>query len=170
MSSPVERNIPAFTTRVAEAAELLREKAAQGSSVQVMSHFDADGLCAGGIIGNALQRAGAAIHVRAVTGLDEQTLDEFQSENYEIIIFADMGGGVLDLLSEKVKKTAIVLDHHQSAGTPSSNIIHVNPHEFGIDGARDVSGAGVSYLVARAMSPENLDLSHLAIVGALGDM
>jgi RecJ-like exonuclease len=46
----------------------------------------------------------------------------------------------------------------------------VNPHEFGVDGATEISGAGLAYLVARKMSLTNIDLSALAVVGALGDM
>jgi RecJ-like exonuclease len=38
---------------------------------------------------------------------------------------------------------------------------------FGIE--ENISGSGVTYILARALSPENNDLSHLAIVGAIGD-
>ena len=34
----------------------------------------------------------------------------------------------------------------------------------------EISGAGLTFLVARAMDPENVDLSALAIVGAVGDL
>ncbi|MDI6887252.1 MAG: DHH family phosphoesterase [Candidatus Thermoplasmatota archaeon] len=48
--------------------------------------------------------------------------------------------------------------------------LELNPHFFQLDGSTAVSGAGVTYLVARAMSSENLDLAPLAIVGAVGDL
>jgi len=47
---------------------------------------------------------------------------------------------------------------------------HVNPHLHGIDGSRDLSSAGITYFVAKALDPRNTDLSGTAIVGALGDM
>ena len=53
---------------------------------------------------------------------------------------------------------------------PSSSILQLNPHLFGRDGATDVSGAGVTYLVAKAMDPANIDLAGLAVVGAVGDL
>ena len=47
---------------------------------------------------------------------------------------------------------------------------HVNPQLHGISGATDLSGAGATYLVAVAMSMDNLDLAPLAVVGAVGDL
>jgi RecJ-like exonuclease len=46
----------------------------------------------------------------------------------------------------------------------------VNPHEFGVDGATEISAAGLAYLTARQVSQANVDLAALAVVGALGDM
>jgi RecJ-like exonuclease len=40
----------------------------------------------------------------------------------------------------------------------------------GIDGARDISGSGVAYLVAKAIDKANMDLAPASIVGALGDL
>jgi len=47
---------------------------------------------------------------------------------------------------------------------------HLNPHLFGHNGATEISGAGVTYLVAKALSERNTDLSALAVVGAVGDL
>jgi len=41
---------------------------------------------------------------------------------------------------------------------------------YGIDGATEVSGSGVSYFVAKAVNAANVDLAPIALVGALGDM
>jgi len=46
----------------------------------------------------------------------------------------------------------------------------VNPHLYGIDGARDISGAGVAYFVAKEVDRANVDLAPIAVVGALGDL
>ncbi len=64
----------------------------------------------------------------------------------------------------------IILDHHEPVGQASSELLHVNPHIQGIDGSRDLSGAGVAYFVAKALNPENVDLACSAVVGALGDI
>jgi len=46
----------------------------------------------------------------------------------------------------------------------------LNPHFFGLSGADHISGAGVSYLVAKMLGEENEDLAPLAVVGAVGDL
>lgn len=155
---------------VSEAAQLISEEAGKGSLILVLSHFDADGLAAAGILGSALRRLKSSMHIRAVDGLDEETLGQIPIDSSDLLVFADFGSGLLDVLSKKMMRKAIVLDHHQPVGTPGDKILHVNPHTFGFDGATEISAAGVTYLVARALDTRNLDLSALAVVGALGDM
>ena len=47
-------------------------------------------------------------------------------------------------------------------------MIHVNPHIFNIDGTKDVSGSGLSYLSVHGF--EYYELAGLALTGAYGDM
>ncbi|MHA2358412.1 MAG: hypothetical protein ACXABK_06560, partial [Candidatus Heimdallarchaeaceae archaeon] len=49
------------------------------------------------------------------------------------------------------------------------NINLLNPHCYSIDGSNSISGAGVTYNVAKQIDEENKDLASLAIIGALGD-
>jgi RecJ-like exonuclease len=51
-----------------------------------------------------------------------------------------------------------------------NDVLQLNPHIFNRNGAIDISGAGTTYLVARELDRRNIDLSPLAIVGAVGDM
>jgi RecJ-like exonuclease len=62
------------------------------------------------------------------------------------------------------------LDHHPPLGFNPPNCVHVNPTLYGYDGSAEISGAGVSYLFARTVHHENVNLSPVAIVGACGDM
>jgi RecJ-like exonuclease len=88
-----------------------------------------------------------------------------------LVIFTDLGSGYVDLLTQKLADYKIaILDHHQIIGKESDNFVHVNPHLYGIDGAREISGAGVAYFVAKAIDRVNVDLAPIAVVGALGDM
>ena len=59
----------------------------------------------------------------------------------------------------------MVVDHHlpKFEGT-----FHANPRLAGIDGDRELSGAGMAYLVAQMMG-DNRDLSGLVIPGIIGD-
>ncbi|HID09250.1 TPA: DHH family phosphoesterase, partial [Candidatus Micrarchaeota archaeon] len=86
----------------------------------------------------------------------------------EYLIFADLGAGQLPLLCKHVEKPFLVVDHHQiSAGEGYPLLLH--PHFFGIDGSREISGAGVSYVLAASLGAPR-DLAAVAVVGAVVDV
>jgi single-stranded DNA-specific DHH superfamily exonuclease len=129
--------------------------------VRVVSHHDADGITACGIICLALQRQGIPFQATIVANLDtsiESVLDPAVP-----VIFCDMGSGHPDIVN---KYDAVIIDHHVPHGTHVN--IMVNPHLAGIDGGSELSASGVAYAVAREMG-DNVDLAGLAISGAIGD-
>jgi len=135
------------------------------SSALVVSHIDADGLTSAAIMAKALERAGIEYSTSFVKQLDAQTLTDIADRNPELVIFTDLGSGMLDTISS-LKINAVVSDHHQPQGEYG---FHINPHLFGINGSTDISGSGVTYLLSRAIG-NNGDLAALAIVGAVGDL
>jgi len=166
-----EKQITDFLDSVSHAAKAILETVNEDGFIQVFSHLDADGIAAAGIIGKALFRLDAKFRVRITQWIDEKLMDEVLSEKPQLIVFTDLGSGYIDLLGEKLADFKIVImDHHQVIGEQATNFVHVNPHLHGIDGARDISGSGVSYFVAKAMDEANVDLAPIAVVGALGDL
>jgi len=169
----VEQNPPeAFLKSAAEAAKAILETEDKDGFIHVFSHLDADGIAAAGIIGKALFRLDARFRVRITQWVDEKIIGEIIADKPQLVVLTDFGSGYLELLDEKVPDFKIlILDHHQIIGkTDNENFIQVNPHLHGIDGATEVSGSGVSYFVAKAVNSSNVDLSPIALVGALGDM
>jgi single-stranded-DNA-specific exonuclease len=161
----------AFLARAKELSSVITENIQADSFFTVMSHHDADGLSSASVIGSALSRARARFTIRIVEELREDILDEISKAEPEVAIFTDIGSGYFDVLSTHLKaKTNLVLDHHPPSAQVPKNIVQLNPHDFGIDGARLVSASGLCYFVARELSEQNKDLSAMAIVGALGDM
>lgn len=63
----------------------------------------------------------------------------------------------------------IIADHHQIEGEekPGSRLLHLNPLKIGIQ--QEISGSGMSYILARGLSSDHKDLSEIAIIGAIGD-
>ncbi len=169
---PIKKDkIAAFLRSTSEAAKLILECAEGDGFIHVTSHLDADGLAAAGIIGKALARLGGTFRLRVERWMDEDVVDEIAAEKPALTIFTDLGGGYLDLLSSKLSdQRVIILDHHQPIGEDASSLIHVNPHLHGIDGSRDLSGAGIAYFTAKALDKKNVDLACMAVVGALGDL
>jgi len=168
--SVTEQQVGDLTKDAKEAASLILDHISKGDIIHVSSHVDADGLSAGGIIAKALLRAGAKFRLRLERWMDEKVADRIAEEGAELTIFTDMGSGYLDLLGERLTKDVIILDHHQPITELPDGFVQVNPHTRGIDGTRDISGAGVSYFAAKALNKKNIDLAYLAVVGALGDL
>ena len=166
-----ESAIGAFLSDASEAAGLISKCAIENGFIHVISHLDADGLAAAGVIAKALLRLGADFRVRIEQWVDEKIVGEVTSDKPALTILTDLGSGYLDVLNKHLSDHQIVvLDHHQPVGEAGANVLQVNPHLNGIDGSRETSGAGVAYFVARALSQKNRDLAAIAVVGALGDL
>jgi len=129
--------------------------------VRVVSHHDADGITACGIVCHMLQRLGIPFQATIVSNLDASVSGALDSAQF--VIFCDMGSGQPDIVN---KFNAVVLDHH--IPQDGSTQVQVNPHLIGLDGGSEVSASGVCYSLARIMG-DNSDLSGLAISGAIGD-
>ncbi|MDD1775509.1 MAG: DHH family phosphoesterase, partial [Methanobacterium sp.] len=155
--------------RAEEAYKLLKEHLDQDHVVRVISHNDADGMSAAGVICNAIAREKGKFHVTIVPRLKEEVLDKLNQEKYELFFFSDMGSAWTKRIG-KLKGNAIIADHHQTmdSAEEQDGVVHINPHLFGLDGTRDVSGSGVTYLAVRPM--KHYELAGLAMVGAFGDM
>ncbi|VVB89964.1 DHHA1 domain protein [uncultured archaeon] len=134
-------------------------------SALVVSHIDADGLTSAAIMGKALERAGIEYETHFVKQLDTSALTGIADRNPELVVFTDLGSGMLDAINS-LKINAVISDHHQPHGTHDH---HLNPHLFGINGATEISGSGVTYTMVSSLGDNN-DLADLAIVGAVGDL
>jgi RecJ-like exonuclease len=171
MASASEDQVAGFLNSAEQAAKTIVETVKQDGLVQVFSHLDADGVAAAGIIGKALFRLDARFRIRITQWIEDKIVSEVLSDKPKLVIFTDLGSGYVDLLNQKLSDFKIaILDHHQVVGEESDNFVHVNPHLHGIDGARDISGSGVAYFVAKALDRVNVDLAPVAVVGALGDL
>lgn len=158
---------PEFLTVINNAAETILGKT-EGIR-KIIAHYDADGLSAAAIMGRALCKAGERFHIQIVRQLKREVIDALETDNSRILIFLDVGSGQLEALSRLTQKKMIVCDHHPPVGTATERITLVNPHLFGMHGSTEISGSGVSYLIAREMAQSNTNMADIALVGALGD-
>ena len=154
--------------RASEASNMLKEHIDNDSVIRLISHNDADGISAAAVIANALKEEGVQFHTSIVPRLKEDMVNQLRSEKYDLFIFSDMGSPFIKEFNT-YKHDVIVADHHQVEGTESeSNVIHINPHLFGIDGSRDLCGAGTAYLAVRDLDKKHF--AYFALTGAFGDM
>ncbi|MBU0628424.1 MAG: DHH family phosphoesterase [Nanoarchaeota archaeon] len=141
-------------------------------TIRLVSHLDADGICASAIMIKALNTDNRKYSVSIVQQLTKEVIDGLSQEPYNYYIFTDLGSGQLSHIKSKfVGKHVFILDHHQPEDVKiSSNIVHVNPHLFGIDGGKEICGAGVVYLFVKSLNKKVEDLAHIAVIGSIGDM
>jgi RecJ-like exonuclease len=140
-------------------------------TVRVVSHLDSDGICACSIMISALNRQNLNYSISIVPQLNTKIVKELSQESYDCFVFTDLGSGQLKSIAKHLKgRKVFILDHHQPESKEEGDIVHVNPHLFGIDGSKEIAGAGVTYLFAAELNKENKDMAHIAIVGAIGDL
>jgi len=135
-------------------------------TIRVISHYDTDGITSAAILSRALKRCGKSFSIQIVKGLDSEFIQKLPSD--QLLIFLDIGSGSLNYLKEKNIDT-IILDHHEipSSQEIPQNVLMINPH---LTNQEQLSGAALSYLFAKALSPENTDLANLAVIGMVGDV
>jgi single-stranded-DNA-specific exonuclease len=148
--------------RANELAEIIRKS----KEIHIVTHIDADGIAAGAIASQTLKRLNKRNSIEFVKQLDGQVLKRLKDENHALVWFTDLGSSIANN-SSAINK--IITDHHECKDD-SNFSFHLNPHLFDLDGSDEISGAGATYLVSRAISKKNMDLSSLAIVGACGDI
>ncbi|RLG48146.1 MAG: hypothetical protein DRO00_04085 [Thermoproteota archaeon] len=163
-----------LNSKAKKIADLIYE-VGKKAPVRIITHIDADGLCAGGLISRALRRLKVPFHLSPVKFLSKDLISEIMSEKYGLFVYLDLGAGYLkeiqEVLGSEDKKKVLILDHH-----PPVKVIRkepplyvLNPFDDGINGSYEISGAGVAYLVYRHLVGGDDESVIMAITGALGD-
>ncbi|SNR51731.1 RecJ-like exonuclease [Halorubrum ezzemoulense] len=162
--------VPDLADRATDCADRLRE----ADRVLLASHIDADGITSAAVASTGLARAGIDHEVVFEKQLDADSIAGIAAREFDVVLFTDFGSGQLDAIADHEDRgdfVPVIADHHQPADRDTR--YHLNPLLEGIDGASELSGAGASYLLARALEGpdgDNRDLAGLAVVGAVGDM
>lgn len=147
-----------------KAHELIKKS----EDIKIYTHIDCDGVTAGAILSSMLDKLDKDHNIEFIS-LD--MIDDLEVEN-ELTIFSDLGSGQdIERLSTSNSST-LILDHHPPIRridhSMRGEFIELNPHFHGIDGSYEVSGGGMSYLLARTFGFH--DLSWMGVLSAVGDM
>jgi single-stranded-DNA-specific exonuclease len=164
------QNYEGFKENIASAVERFKQLE-KNERIRVISHLDADGICACSILLKAFNHDNRNYSISIVQQLNEKILISLAKEPYNYYFFTDLGSGQIDLINKYLKgKVAFILDHHELKETqPNENVVHVNPHLYGIDGGKEISGSGVVYLFTNKLNNKK-DMAHIAVIGAIGDV
>lgn len=144
--------------------------------ILIVAHIDADGITSASIAARTCERLGKNYEVRFAKKMSEDLIDDINRDERFLVWIVDLGSGYLSCYT---RNNIVITDHHvpdlkwrrgQTLLDGFQDICQINPHSYGLDGSVDISGAGTTYLVSRAVDPRNIDLAYLAIIGACGDL
>ncbi|HJJ46657.1 MAG TPA: DHH family phosphoesterase [Methanocorpusculum sp.] len=147
------------------------ERIRSAEKITVISHIDADGIASASIMLQAIKRECIPVVSVFVRQLEPLTIQHIPHDN-SLKLFTDLGSGQQNLLEQAriPPEQVLILDHHIAQDPPNgTRYFQVNAQQYGED-YKKCSAAGICYLVALNMNPNNYDLAKLSIVGNVGDM
>jgi len=131
--------------------------------IQIISHFDTDGITSASIMIKTLRKLDKTFYVKIVKSLDEKTIKELPKD--KVIIFLDLASGSLDYIEKNELEDVFIIDHHEIIQKIPEKINIINPELYGRE---KISASGLTYLFCKELYP-NKDLTKLAILGMIGD-
>ena len=148
------------------------KKIDKNETIRLVSHLDADGVSACSIMVRLLNNYNMKYSVSIVQQLTKDVLDGLGLEPYNYFVFTDIGSNSLaDIRQVLNGKKVFILDHHTpEKAEKTEDIVLVNPHLVGIDGGKEISGAGVVYLFASMLDKKIESMAYVAVIGAMGDI
>ncbi|MDD5700244.1 MAG: DHH family phosphoesterase [Candidatus Nanoarchaeia archaeon] len=138
-------------------------KLPKDKEIQIISHFDTDGITSAAIIIKCLKRLDMKFNTLIVKSLDSKIISKLPLD--KTLLFVDLASNSLNLLQNF--KKVFVIDHHEITQAIPENVTIVNPQLH--KEKEEISSSGLAYLFARRISPKNKDLASLAIIGMIGD-
>ncbi len=132
--------------------------------IQIISHFDTDGITSAAIIIQALGGIDRGFSLKIVKNLDKDCIKNLKKN--KATLFLDLASGSLEHIKEAGLEDVFIIDHHEIVQKIPENINIINPH---LHEKQKISGSGLAYLFAREISPENKKFAKLAVIGMVGD-
>lgn len=137
--------------------------------MRIFSHHDADGIASAAIAVFVAKRLGLNFEVTIRNQLTPQDV----IGGSDVYWFNDMGSA---RLKEMRGVHGVVTDHHNPAVLEThytesgNNIYQFNPHLEGLDGSISQSGSTTTFLFATNVLSEVSAVSHLPVIGSVGDL
>ena len=165
-SSSLAPGIQGLTSDVERVAERLRS---HRGIINVLTHYDADGLVAGGLVARFLSSIGREFLLRTTVDLTDDVLSGFLGLGGRLNVFVDLGSGDLDrIIDMRGDREVVIIDHHKLSREPDGVTI-LNPELHGFDGGATGCASILSGLLGYQLTGDPYFLG-VSLVGAAGDM
>ena len=152
---------PGLLHGAVEAAERLHRAAAAGRRICIYGDYDTDGITGTAILWHALRLVGASVdfylphRMEEGYGLNRDALGQIARSGASLVVTVDCGIAGLEEAKEarRLGLELIVTDHHElKAELPEADVVVHPRHPAGAYPFGGISGAGVAFKVAWALS------------------
>jgi len=161
-------DIEALRKKASEIGQKLKKSASSRESIFVAGRPDADGLATVAIVCKGIFANGGIFNARFLNHLGREEIEDLSAQSYDRYIFCELAGGKEREISEVLGEKAVFVGHHNPQGDFDS-YLSLNANTFGFDGSKEVSGAGLAYLISKDMLQHPDSTAWLSVIGALGD-
>lgn len=152
LTSEIQKVVPEFL------------ESTKNREIQLVSHFDTDGITSASIMVKALSRMDKRFSLKIIKSIDKEFIDKLDKN--KITLFVDLASGSLEDIKEAGLEKTYIVDHHEVAQEIPENVSIINPELFD---QQKISSSGLAYLFAKEMDENNSDLAKLGILGMIGD-
>ena len=132
--------------------------------IQIISHFDTDGITSAAIIIQTLKRLDKRFSLKIVKSLEEHTISNLPKN--KITLFLDLASGSFHHI-EKYLENVFIIDHHEIDQEVPANINIINPE---LHNKQKISSSSLTYLFCKKICNQTKDLAKLAVLGMVGDI
>lgn len=154
------------------AVEKLKTICSNEGTIKIITHLDSDGLSAGAIISQLLQKQDQQFWLSAVKQLENSLLEELEKQimerKWKALIFLDLGSNKLNKIKQLAKYTTVfIIDHHEIELIVENS--ENNFDNFYFIHSDETSAACLTYFFAKLFD-EDKTTAPLAIIGMIGDL
>lgn len=161
-----------FHDNVNSISEKIKNLVDDRKDVLVVSNSSCDGIVSASLLIKAIWKLGGKGTARFLNKFDGEIFTDIKNEDHDFYFFTDMGSGLSELFNKLFTKNWATLDHKKISITEiaiDDNNAILNPWKYDIDGDKEITSGGISYLLVKNLDKRFSDLSPLAVVSALGD-
>ena len=133
--------------------------------IQIISHFDTDGITSATIIIQTLKKLDKKFSVKILKRLENKFI--YNLPKNKLTLFLDLASGSLNHLTKAKLKDIFIIDHHEITEKVPEEINIINPE---LHDKQKISSSCLTYLFCKQIAPENKEFAKLAILGMIGDM
>ncbi|MBU2562594.1 MAG: DHH family phosphoesterase [Nanoarchaeota archaeon] len=132
--------------------------------IQIISHFDTDGITSATIMIQTLKELDKRFSVKIVKNLEKEIIENLPKD--KITLFLDLASGSIPYILDAKLKDVFIIDHHEIIHEIPKEINVINPE---LAQKQKISGSGLTYLFCKQIDKKNKKFAKLAILGMIGD-